>query len=228
MVSLDDAVLARMERGGKRYEILVDPDLVDDWKSNPENVELGDLLAIEDVFHDAKDGERPTAEAIDNTFGSQDLLVITKMILEKGSIQLTTNQRKAIVDSKRQAIIHHVASNAVDPKTKLPHPRQRIELALDESRYAVDPFKSVDSQVKDVIEILRPLIPLSFETCRLAFRISGKSYGSVSQLLREYMQKEEWLSNGDWACVVEVPAAMKADMIGRVAKCDSELVVKEL
>jgi ribosome maturation protein SDO1 len=86
----------------------------------------------------------------------------------------------------------------------------------------------VDSQIKEVIDILRPLIPLSFETCRLAFRITGKSYGSVSQLLREYMQKEEWLSNGDWACVVEVPAAMKADMIGRVAKCDSELVVKEL
>ena len=29
MVSLDDAVLARMEKGGKRYEILVDPELVD-------------------------------------------------------------------------------------------------------------------------------------------------------------------------------------------------------
>ena len=29
MVSLDDAVLARLEKGGSRYEILVDPDLVD-------------------------------------------------------------------------------------------------------------------------------------------------------------------------------------------------------
>ena len=228
MVSLDDSVLARMEKGGKRYEIMVDPELVEDWRNDPESVELGDLLAIEDVFHNARDGERPTAEAIESTFGSQDLMVITKTILEKGSIQLTTNQRKAIVDTKRQAIIHYVASNAVDPKTKLPHPRQRIELALDESRYAVDPFKSVDSQVKDVLDILRPLIPLSFETCRLAFRITGKSYGSVSQLLREYKQKEEWLPNGDWACVVEIPAAMKADMIGLVAKRDSELEVREL
>ena len=29
MVSLDNSVLARMEKGGKRYELLVDPDLVD-------------------------------------------------------------------------------------------------------------------------------------------------------------------------------------------------------
>ena len=31
MVSLDDAVIARLEKGGSRYEILVDPDLVDAW-----------------------------------------------------------------------------------------------------------------------------------------------------------------------------------------------------
>ena len=31
MVSLDDAVVARLEKGGSRYEILVDPDLVDAW-----------------------------------------------------------------------------------------------------------------------------------------------------------------------------------------------------
>ena len=60
MVSLDDAVLARMEKGGKRYEILVDPDLVDVWRNNPDSVEIDKLLAIEDVFHDARDGERPT------------------------------------------------------------------------------------------------------------------------------------------------------------------------
>jgi len=32
MVSLDDAVLARLEKGGKRYEALVNPDLVEQWK----------------------------------------------------------------------------------------------------------------------------------------------------------------------------------------------------
>ena len=66
MVSLDDAVLARMEKGGKRYEILIDPELVDDWKSDHSSVELSELLAVEDVFHDAKDGERPTSDALES------------------------------------------------------------------------------------------------------------------------------------------------------------------
>ena len=33
MVSLDDAVLARLEKGGSRDEILVDPEVVDDNKT---------------------------------------------------------------------------------------------------------------------------------------------------------------------------------------------------
>ena len=56
-------------------------------------------------------------------------------------------------------------------KNKIPHPRTRIENALDECRFNVDPFKSVDVQVKEVISLLKPLIPLSFEAIRIAIRI---------------------------------------------------------
>ena len=108
MVSLDNSVLARMEKGGKRYELLVDPDLVDDFKNDPKSVNLDDFLAMDEVFHDARSGERPTEEAIENTFQTQDILQIAIMILEKGSIQLTTGQRKEMVERMRQQIIHHI------------------------------------------------------------------------------------------------------------------------
>ena len=53
MVSLDDSVLARMEKGGKRYELLVDPEMVDDFKNDPDSVNIDDFLAMDEVFHDA-------------------------------------------------------------------------------------------------------------------------------------------------------------------------------
>ena len=101
-------------------------------------------------------------------------------------------------------------------------------MALNESKYSVDPFKRLEDQVKDAIAKLKPLIPLSFESVRLAFRIPGSAYGSVSQLLRPYQKKEQWLENGDWACVVELPAGMKGDMIGQVLKRANDAEVKEL
>ena len=52
MVSLDSAVLARWEFGGKRYEILVDPDLVESFKSDPSTVNIDDFLATDEFrFH---------------------------------------------------------------------------------------------------------------------------------------------------------------------------------
>ena len=228
MVSLDDAVLARLEKGGKRYEALVDPDLVEQWKEDASAIELDDFMAMDEIFHDARAGERPTEEALMNTFQTLDVEAILNIILEKGSIQLTTAQRKARVENMRQQIIHHIHSQAIDPKSKSPHPRTRIELALDESKYSVDPFKRLEDQVKDAIAKLKPLIPLSFESVRLAFRIPGSAYGSVSQLLRPYQKKEQWLENGDWACIVELPAGMKGDMIGQVLKRANDAEVKEL
>lgn len=218
MVSLDDAVLARYEHGGKRYEILIDPQLVDSYRNDPESVELDDFLATDEVWLDARGGERPTSDQLVSAFGSENIEECVLKIMEKGTIQLTTVQRKQRVVAMKAAIIHKIASTAIDPRSQMPHPPSRIETALEESRYSVDPFLSIDRQVTDAIKVMRPLIPLKFATARLAFRIPGVEYGSVQGLLRELVIKEEWLQNGDWACVVEVPAGSKIDLMGDVAK----------
>ena len=228
MVSLDDAVLALMEKGGKRYELLVDPDSVEDFKTKPESVDLNNFLAMDEVFHDIRGGERPTGDAIEKTFGTQDIFEIAKTILEKGSIQLTTSQRKARVEQMRQQIVHEIHTQAVDPKTKSPHPKTRIELALEESRYSVDPFKRLDDQVKDAIELLKPMIPLSFESIRIAVRVPGSAFGSASRILRPYLEKEQWLENGTWAAIVEIPAGMKDTIISKLMRQSSDTEFKEL
>ena len=228
MVSLDDAVLARFERGGSRYEILVDPELVDNWKEDHSSVELNDLLAVDQVWSDARTGDRPTSEALERVFGSTDLATCVERILNEGSIQLTTSQRRRMVDEMKKKIVNEIATTATDPRTKLPHPRVRIENALDEARFNADPFLSVEKQVQDAVDLLKPIIPLQFITIKLAFKVPGKDYGGVSQLLRDSMQKEQWLSDGSWACIVEVPGGMKNEIISRVAKRSSEIEVKEL
>ena len=228
MVSLDDAVLARLEKGGSRYEILVDPDLVESWKENPDSVNLTDLLAIDEVWSDAKAGDRPTSEALERVFGSTDLTMCVDKILRDGSIQLTTAQRRHMVDERMKQIVSEIAMTATDPKTKLPHPLTRIENALQEARFKPDPFLSVERQVQDAVDILKPIIPLQFITIKLAFKVPGKDYGGVSNLLRDSMQKDQWLSDGSWACVVEVPGGMKNEIISRVANRSSEVEVREL
>lgn len=228
MVSLDDAVVARLEKGGKRYEILVDPELVELFKSDPDSVSLDNLLATDEVWHDARSGERPTEDKLISTFGTIELLECVTSILIKGSIQLTTVQRRKMISDKRQQIISEISRTAIDPRSKAPHPVTRIELALDELRWNPDPFLSVERQIKDAVDVLRPVIPLSFETIKLAFRVSGSAYGSVQREVRSDVIKEQWLDNGDWAFVVEIPAGMKGEYLSKVAKRDPNTEVKEL
>ena len=228
MVSLDDAVVARLEKGGKRYEILVDPDLVEPWKSDPESISLDDLLATDEIWHDARGGERPTEEKLQSTFGTTDLGTCVSKILNDGSIQLTTAQRRQMIADKRARIISEISRTAIDPKSKAPHPATRIELALDELRWNPDPFLSVERQIQDAIKVLRPVIPLSFETIKLAFRVSGSAYGSVQREVRSDIIREQWLENGDWAFVVEIPAGMKGEYLSKVAKRDPNTEVKEM
>ncbi|MCH1524471.1 MAG: ribosome assembly factor SBDS [Candidatus Thalassarchaeaceae archaeon] len=228
MVSLDDAVLARLEKGGSRYEILVDPELVDEWKKDHTSVSLDDLLATDEIWNDARSGDRPTTDALESVFGSTDLLTCVEKILIDGNIQLTTVQRKNLIAEKRTKIIHQIATTATDPRTKLPHPKTRIELALDEIKFSIDPFLSLERQVQDAIKQLKPVIPLAFITVRLAFKVPGSDYGGVHRLLRESIKKEEWLSDGSWVCVVEAPGGMKNELISQVAQRSSEVSVKEL
>ena len=88
MVSLDDAVIARFEKFGKKFELFVDPDLVELWKTNNDAIEISKLLAIEDVFHDARDGERPTAEVLEKVFNTLKITEIATRIISEGEIQL--------------------------------------------------------------------------------------------------------------------------------------------
>lgn len=228
MVSLDNAVVARLEKGGKRFEILVDPELVAPFKADPESVSLDDLLATDEVWHDARGGERPTEDKIVSTFGSMDLLDAVKKILFDGDIQLTTMQRRQMIADKRARIITEISRTAIDPRSKSPHPATRIELALNELRWNPDPFLSVERQVKDAVKVLRPVIPLSFETIKLAFRVAGSAYGAVQNEVRSDVIREQWLEDGSWAFVVEIPAGMKGEYLSKVAKRDANTEVKEL
>ena len=228
MVSMDDAVIARLEKGGKRYEVLVDPDLVNIWKGDNESVSLDDLLATDEVWHDVKNGERPTVEKLEAVFGTTELETCVVKIINEGSIQLTTDQRKKMIEEKTRQVIADICMLGIDPQTKMPHPPQRVENALIEARFKADPFKPVEKQVKDAVGMIRELIPISFTTVRLAFMIPGVNYGSVYSMVREDILKEEWQSNGDWVFTVEIPAGMKNDYIAKIGKKAPDVNVKEL
>ena len=75
MVTVEHAVIARMEQNGEKFELLVDPDLALKMKKG-ELVSLNDLLAFDTVFKDARKGDAASPEALKKVFHSIDLETI--------------------------------------------------------------------------------------------------------------------------------------------------------
>jgi len=223
-------VIARIEKAGEKFEVLVKPDAVQRLRDGKE-IDLMAELAIDQIFKDAHKGSKASEEKTQEFFGTTEPLAVAKQIIRHGEIQLTTEQRRQMLEQKRKQIVQYIAQNAINPQTGAPHPPQRIEIAMEEAKVHVDPFKGIEEQVKDVMDALRPLIPIRFEKVRIAVRLtaedSAKSYGDLKSF--GTILKEEWSPTGAWIGVVEMPAGMQTDFFDRInAKTKGNAEIKIL
>jgi len=217
MVTLDNAITARLKRGDKHFEVLVDPELALSLRKG-DDVDLSAMLAVEDVFENAKVGDHPSKEAVENTFETTDIFVIAEHIVKHGELHLTKEQRKKIIEEKRMQVVSVIAQGAFNPQTRAPHPPSRIEKAMEEARIHIDPMKSIDELVNMAMDAIRPIIPIRFDTVKIAVRIpadyAAKSYGEIAGFGE--LSKEEWQSDGSWIGVVKIPAGIQLDFYGLV------------
>ena len=213
MVNLEDAIVARLETHGETFEIMLDPKAMDFIKQGKE-VDLIEYLAVEDIFNNARKGTRPAEDKLKEAFGTTNVGEIAERIIAKGEVQITAEQRKEMLEVKKAKIIAYISANAINPQTKLPHPPTRIELALEEAKFRVDPFKSVEKQVEEAMHALRPLLPIRFEKSKVAIRLKGDDYGRCYDDLVHFgiVEREEWQKDGSWIGIMEIPAGLITEL----------------
>ncbi|MDD4251092.1 MAG: ribosome assembly factor SBDS [Candidatus ainarchaeum sp.] len=227
MVKMDEAVIAKFEKEGHKFEILVDPNLAMDLKQKKE-VSFEDLLADEKVFKDSKKGDEQSPELIQTIFGTSDLKLISKKIIEDGEVQLTTEQRRYFFEKKRLEIISLISRNAINPQNNTPHPPARIESAMEQAKIHVDPFKSPEEQLKKIVDAIKRIIPISMEKINFAVKIPAQYSGKCSSIIHKFeIKKEQWLNDGSVAIEFELPSGLKQDLLNELsAVTHGEIIVK--
>jgi len=211
--------LARLTIEGEHFEILVKPDPALQYKRG-EQTSISKILVIDTIFIDSNKGERASEQKLLDAFGTIDTIEIAQTILSKGELQLTTEQRRRMVEEKRVQIIDYISRHSIDPRTGIPHPPTRIKQAMEQVRVVVDPFKSIEEQAKDVINELRVILPISVEQIRIAIKIPPEyvpvSMGVVKGLGE--IKQEEWQSDGSWVAIIEVTAGAHITFLEKLAK----------
>jgi ribosome maturation protein SDO1 len=220
--------LARIKKFGNNFEISVDPDKALQFK-NSEISNLREVLLAENIFTDARKGQVASDDELNKAFQTTDADKIAKIIIEQGEIQVTAEHRSAEREQRRRKLVHLIHQQAVDPTTKFPHPATRIEAALDEAKVHLLDHKTVEEQFQEVVQKLRPILPISIEKAKLTLTIPAQYTGKTYNLVKTAatILKEEWGNDGKWHAIVELPAGLQEELLDKLNSATHGEVVVE-
>ena len=223
----DKFTVARLVLDGEKFEVLVKPDPALEYKMGKRS-DISSALVSDEIYSDANKGSRASSEKMKKHFKTTDSVEIAKQILAKGELNLTTDQRRKMVEEKKRQIVQFINRSFVDPKTHLPHPIVRIEAAMEEVRVPIDPFRKVDDQAKAIVDAVRKILPLKSETLKLTITVPPQFAAQSYSVLKSTgdLLSEEWLADGSLRAMVDINASLRGqflDRLGSVTKGSAQV-----
>ncbi len=244
-IDLSGYIIGRIEKSGRRFEMLMDPEQAWEAKKfireeienrlksgkkksrlsvdeilNSNKIDLGLIFESFTVFEDLRRGKKATDGDMEAVFNTTEGRRIAGQILIDGDMHWTKTQREDERKKKLKQIITIISKNAINPQNKKPHPYQRIEKAIEEAKVKIDLMRNAEEQVDDVVKGIRVIIPIRMEQVEMAIKLpsafTAKGYNIVAQLAQ--IKKEEWQSDGSWASIVSLPAGLQMELIDKLNK----------
>jgi ribosome maturation protein SDO1 len=213
----DKFTVARLVLDGDKFELLVKPDPALEYKMGKRS-DISGALVSDEIYSDANKGSRASSEKMMKHFKTTDSADVAKQILARGELNLTTDQRRKMVEEKKRQIVQFINRSFVDPKTHLPHPVVRIEAAMEEVRVPIDPFKKGEDQAKTLVDALRKILPLRSETAKLTVTVPPQFAAQSYSVLKSTgdLRSEEWLADGSLKAVLDMNASIRGQFLERL------------
>jgi ribosome maturation protein SDO1 len=212
-----DYIIVKYESHGERFEILVKPKEAFLFRSG-KNISISDVVVSDTIYKDVKRGLKASPSALKKVFGSTDFETVVKDILLKGEIPLTSEQRKELVENKRKQVLDFIHRNAVDPKTGLPIPPARLEMAMEQAKIQIDINKDPEAQAMQIIHELTKIIPIKLARALLEIKVSAKYSSKIKPILQNLgsVKKTNWLADGSLIAEIEIPAGAQEEVIDKL------------
>ena len=212
----------RLSLDGEKFEILVNPDAALSFKLG-RKIDVSQVIAVEEVYSDSSKGLRVSSEKLLKYLGTSVPSEAAEEVLKRGELQLTTDQRRSLIEDKRRQIVSLITRNYVDPRTSMPHPPLRIEQGMQEARVSIDPFRSAEEQAKMVVDQLRSILPLKSERIKLAVKVLPQYAPQSIGILKRFGEvlDESWGPDGSLTVKIQIPAGARAgfmEKLGAVTK----------
>lgn len=145
--------IVRYTSGKHKFEVIAKQGTVLKYRDG--NLGFGNVLMVDRIFTNSTRGDIANPNDLNEVFGTEDIMKCCEEIVKNGDLQYTAQERKAFVDAKTNEIVYYINKNYIDPKTKLPHPADRISNCMKECHIRVDPNKDTRRQAEDAVKKMR-------------------------------------------------------------------------
>ena len=207
--------IARMKFKGNTFEILVDTAKAVEYKKTQKG-NLQEIMIFEGVFTEYKKGIRASSDELELAFGTSNAYDIAKKMILEGELMLPMEHKAKARDEKKKQIIQWLVKSCVNPQNGLPHPADRIERAMEESGVKIDEMKPVEHQALLTMKLIQKILPIKIEVKKILLKVPANCASKTYGVLKDFLIKEEWLSDGSLSCTVEVPQANLIDFYAKL------------
>ena len=212
-------IISRLSVGGDRFEILVFADAALEHKLGKRK-DISKVLAIDQIYTDSKKGLRAPNEKLLSRLGTADVLKAAAIILDKGELLLTVEQRRGLIEEKRKQIVTAITRSCIDVRTGMPVPATRVEQALGQIGVQIDPFKNGEEQARAIVQEIRKILPLKVQTNEIEVLVTNQASRKAQGLCKFFgdILEEKALGDGRTRMRIAIHSVSKAVFLDRLEK----------
>jgi ribosome maturation protein SDO1 len=218
MVNVDEAFQVRYKHAGENFEVLVDFNKLNEFKSKPLEVPISDVLADDKIFRDQKKGDLASDTHLNSIFPNKSHEEIITEILIKGECQIPTAYLNELRETKKKQIINYIAENAMNPQTKSKYTSSMIDSEINKLNYNFHPDVDYMKQADEVLTILKKVMPIAIVKSILKLKVSPSHCSNFYGPFRKYGQisKEFYDDQGYLHIHMEINESISDEVINYI------------
>lgn len=218
VIGIDKAVIARLHHSGHKFEVLIDPEKALEFKKGA-RIDMSEILAYPAIYHDVRSTNMVPEQDLQRVFGTTDVFVIAERIIKNGELQLTTEQRRKMIEQRKNQIAIIIAKKGINPQTNTPHPPQRILNVMEKVGVNIEPFIEAEMQVDKVLKELKPIIPIKFQKITISIKVPPQHAGRVYSVIKGVgtITGEQWMNDGSLQLSIEILGGMQNEVFEKIS-----------
>ncbi|SCV99586.1 LAFE_0A06458g1_1 [Lachancea fermentati] len=201
-IKLTNVSLVKLKKGKKRFEVACYQNKVQDYRKGVET-DLDEVLQIHQVFLNVSKGQVASKDDLVKCFGSADVDLIIKEILNRGEIQLSEKERQLMLNKINNEMLTIVSAKCINPKSKKRYPPTMIHKALAELKFSVVVNKPAKLQALEAIKLLvaKQIIPIVRAKMRIKVDIPQADNKVIIEKVAPLISSPDLVATeSNWTC----------------------------